>query len=304
MDIDKLIEGLQRETIFIPSKETVRRLIEQGEVMAFPAKQSIIASGEVDSNVYLVVDGTIRVGWYDGNKEITYGFGGPCTFILSPKGFFDNKEAFFFIEAGEDCTLLMWSKAMIAKLLADSHELSQWMFYLAMGQFFSTEMKTSILQGNAKDRFERVVNNKDLEKLILLSKRPDLLQTFSSKVLASYLGVSPSYLSNLRKAYFMRQSAKTAKAKGDGRKNNSPMVQPKASANGADDAVNGANYDEVTTKVQMLKIIKKNPAITAQVISQVTGMSLRTVKYYFKSLREDGKIRRVGNNRTGYWEVL
>ena len=304
MDIDKLIEGLQRETIFIPSKETVRRLIEQGEVMAFPAKQSIIASGEVDSNVYLVVDGTIRVGWYDGNKEITYGFGGPCTFILSPKGFFDNKEAFFFIEAGEDCTLLMWSKAMIAKLLADSHELSQWMFYLAMGQFFSTEMKTSILQGNAKDRFERVVNNKDLEKLILLSKRPDLLQTFSSKVLASYLGVSPSYLSNLRKAYFMRQSAKTAKAKGDGRKNNSPMVQPKASANGADDVVNGANYDEATTKVQMLKIIKKNPAITAQVISQVTGMSLRTVKYYFKSLREDGKIRRVGNNRTGYWEVL
>lgn len=304
MDIDKLIEGLQRETIFIPSKETVRRLIEQGEVMAFPAKQSIIASGEVDSNVYLVVDGTIRVGWYDGNKEITYGFGGPCTFILSPKGFFDNKEAFFFIEAGEDCTLLMWSKAMIAKLLAESHELSQWMFYLAMGQFFSTEMKASILQGNAKDRFERVVNNKDLEKLILLSKRPDLLQTFSSKVLASYLGVSPSYLSNLRKAYFMRQSAKTAKAKGDGRKNNSPMVQPKASANGADDVVNGANYDEATTKVQMLKIIKKNPAITAQVISQVTGMSLRTVKYYFKALREDGKIRRVGNNRTGYWEVL
>lgn len=170
----------------------------------------------------------IRLGWYDTNREVTYGFGGACSFFLSPKGMFANTGSHFFIVANTDCEIMRWPKSVFREILAESHDLSQYFFYIALGQFYSTEMKASVINGSAQSRYENLVNNPDQEKLNILSKRPNLLQSVSSKVLASYLGVSPSYLSNIGKKSISDERKKSAKN------------GARKSRNGANRRVNGA----------------------------------------------------------------
>lgn len=238
----------------------------------------------------------IRLGWYDENKEITYGFGGPCTFFLSPKGFYAHTESYFFAETNTDCIIMRWSKATFKAILAESHDLAQWTFYLAIGQLYSSEMKTSVIKGTAQNRYENLINNPDQEKLNILSKRPDLLQSVSSKVLASYLGVSPSYLSHIRKKLLKgSKSGKKAAVNGAKKPSNSAIIPQKVSA---------ARKQKISNKGKILNILAESPFLPISDIALLSDLSVRSVKYYLQLLKEEGKVIREGNNRSGHWKVI
>lgn len=53
-----------------------------------------------------------------------------------------------------------------------------------------------------------------------------------------------------------------------------------------------------------VKMIKENPKITLNELAKAIGKSRRTVARQVKQLQEDGVIRRVGSDKTGYWEVI
>lgn len=53
-----------------------------------------------------------------------------------------------------------------------------------------------------------------------------------------------------------------------------------------------------------VKMIKENPKITLDELAEAIGKSRRTVARQIKQLQEDGVIRRVGSDKTGYWEVV
>ena len=53
-----------------------------------------------------------------------------------------------------------------------------------------------------------------------------------------------------------------------------------------------------------VKMIKENPIITLDELAEAIGKSRRTVARQIKQLQEDGVIRRVGSDKTGYWEVI
>lgn len=63
------------------------------------------------------------------------------------------------------------------------------------------------------------------------------------------------------------------------------------------DTVNGTVNDTV-------KMIKENPKITLDELAEAIGKSRRTVARQIKQLQEDRVIRRVGSDKTGYWEVI
>jgi len=52
-----------------------------------------------------------------------------------------------------------------------------------------------------------------------------------------------------------------------------------------------------------LKILRRFPGATVELLAKESGVSGRMVKKYLKSLKEQGIIHRVGSNRKGYWEV-
>ena len=53
-----------------------------------------------------------------------------------------------------------------------------------------------------------------------------------------------------------------------------------------------------------VKFIQANPNITLEELAVAIGKSRRTVARQIKQLQEDGVIRRVGSDKTGYWEIV
>jgi predicted HTH transcriptional regulator len=68
-------------------------------------------------------------------------------------------------------------------------------------------------------------------------------------------------------------------------------------ANGDD---NGDDNDDET---RVLNLLRSEPAITARKMSEMLGVSPRKISRIIKSLRETGKIVRIGSDRKGYWEM-
>lgn len=54
----------------------------------------------------------------------------------------------------------------------------------------------------------------------------------------------------------------------------------------------------------MLELLTANPQMTAKDISANPGINERNVKRNIKLLKDAGIIRRVGSDKTGYWEIL
>lgn len=80
--------------------------------------------------------------------------------------------------------------------------------------------------------------------------------------------------------------------------NNSQSVNPKVPKSQFDTL--DCTLDELT----ILELIKKNPSVKQQELSDATGKSLSTVKRLMKSLQDKNYIRRESGKRYGKWEVL
>ena len=55
---------------------------------------------------------------------------------------------------------------------------------------------------------------------------------------------------------------------------------------------------------KILNSILADPKITQSKLAIEAGLSVRTVARDLKILRDAGKIRRIGSDRAGYWELL
>ncbi|MDE7277199.1 MAG: winged helix-turn-helix transcriptional regulator [Lachnospiraceae bacterium] len=61
--------------------------------------------------------------------------------------------------------------------------------------------------------------------------------------------------------------------------------------------------DENGDETKLLLILKKEPGITAKRLAEKTGFSTRKISRLIKELRENEKIKRIGSDRKGYWEI-
>ena len=58
------------------------------------------------------------------------------------------------------------------------------------------------------------------------------------------------------------------------------------------------------TVEKILSLIKLNPHITQNQLSEETGLSRRGIEWNLKKLKETNTIKRIGPDRGGYWEIL
>lgn len=194
--MDDLKKVLSNECKYHISEKMLDILFEQVEEIRIKSKESIIEYGVVNSNIYIVKSGILAGMYFDGNKEKTFGFASSGTLLLSPHSYYMGKESFIHLEACTESVVLKVSKKDFDKILMEHHEFALWMYTMAMAQIFVFEMKLSLINGTAKERYSSLFKN-----------RPDIINSVSMKLLASYLDVTPSYLCRIKRE-IMREEAR------------------------------------------------------------------------------------------------
>lgn len=61
--------------------------------------------------------------------------------------------------------------------------------------------------------------------------------------------------------------------------------------------------EKISNAELVFEALKKNPKQTKEEVSKATGLSRATITRTYSLLEKEGKIRRIGSNKTGWWEL-
>lgn len=189
IDKERLIELLKKESPYWPGDEVAERLFEAGRVITVEPWQPLIDWGEVKRDVYLLADGVIRKVDMNGSRERTMSFCMPGTIFSSKHGFCHNEPSTFRMEACCPCTVIAIPREKFWQLADEVPKFALWMLHIEYEELYHHEFKNATFNsGNAKERFRA-----------LLETRPEIFGRVPLKIIASYIGVTPEYLSRMRK---------------------------------------------------------------------------------------------------------
>ncbi|MBD5189795.1 MAG: Crp/Fnr family transcriptional regulator [Bacteroidales bacterium] len=181
--------------------------LSKGTLQQIPAKGYIIEPGTIDKSIWITATGVTKAIYFDGKKECVLGFSGPGTITMSPISFVIGKPAFCGFQAITNCNMVKVSKSDFETLMSESHEFARWMFGIAVGQLCALELKAQMLsESDVISNYNNMLKRQmKLDENGFDPNRPNLLSIVSSKDIASYLGITQSYLSNLRKMLHEQQ---------------------------------------------------------------------------------------------------
>lgn len=192
-DYDKLKELMTYKCTL--SDEGFEALMALGREQAFAAGEVVIKEGLVNDNLYIVKEGIIRISRRYEEKTMTLLMGDDGDVILSAFSFHGGLPAVLSIETCCESVLIRIPKQEFMALMRRSHEIALWACDVLLEQLFMLERKTTTFTGDAYERYKSMV-----------AHRPDIMQQVPLKIIASYLGVSQSCLSRIRKQYGKDQS--------------------------------------------------------------------------------------------------
>lgn len=121
----RLLEILRKEAKFVPPDEVFLRLIESGKRLKLKRREPIIKEGEVNTNVYLIVDGVMRIWYHDGNQEVTHAFGTDGTMVQPMHCYYWDISSPDTYEACCPTELLMISRQDFDRLLLEDIQFTQ-----------------------------------------------------------------------------------------------------------------------------------------------------------------------------------
>jgi CRP-like cAMP-binding protein len=149
----------------------------------------ILQSGKICDEFIFILSGCTRVYFITDNKEITVWIGFSNDIGSDIQSFISSKPANFSIEAIQDIEYISISKASFDKLVA---EMPAW-------ETFTRKLWGEIIV-NVIDRLTAFqFQSAEQRYSDLIKTNPDYLQLIPQKYLASFLGVTVTSLSRIRK---------------------------------------------------------------------------------------------------------
>lgn len=146
--------------------------------------------GSIDTNIYFVESGSLRVFILDDFDEQIIRFGYSNNIIVSLDSFLTEKPSDFYIQAIKKTIVRVIPKKAFINFIAESDQNKLfWTKILEDLVLQQMEREKDILISSPKERYNRV-----------LKRSPKLFQEIPNKHIANYLRMSPETLSRLKKS--------------------------------------------------------------------------------------------------------
>lgn len=146
--------------------------------------------GSIDTNLYLVLNGSLRIFVIDEFEEHTIRFGYQNNLIAALDSFLNEQPSDLYIQALKNSTLKTINKSKFMGLIASSFKNTKlWQLILENFALQQMERERDILTSSPNERYNRV-----------LKRSPQLFQEIPNKYIASYLRMTPETLSRIKKS--------------------------------------------------------------------------------------------------------
>ena len=146
--------------------------------------------GSIDTNIYLVTNGSLRIFVIDEFEEHTIRFGYKNNLIASLDSFLNEQPSDFYIQALKKTTVKSINKKQFFSFIESSLENKKiWLALLENFVLQQMERERDILTSSPIERYNRV-----------LKRSPQLFQEIPNKYIASYLRMTPETLSRIKKS--------------------------------------------------------------------------------------------------------
>lgn len=149
----------------------------------------LAVKGSIDTNVYFVESGSLKVFVLDDCEEQLIRFGYKGNLIVLLDSFLTDKPSVFFIQAIKKTVVKVITKSQIDKFLENESNRDLWTKILEDLVIQQMEREIDLLTNSPKERYQRV-----------LKRSPQLFQEIPLRHIANYLRMSAETLSRLRKS--------------------------------------------------------------------------------------------------------
>lgn len=141
----------------------------------------------IDTNLYFIEEGCIRVYFTEGSYEHSMYFGYDGSLISALDSFLSGKVSSLIIQSINKTKVKVISKATFQDFIQNNEQAFQlWQNAMSDLSLWQLEREKDLLINSPKLRYERI-----------LSRQPLLLQKVPHKYIASYLRISPETFSRI-----------------------------------------------------------------------------------------------------------
>ena len=171
-------------------KTTMKKLVELSEkTITIERNEFLKVKGSIDTNLYYVESGSLRVFVLDDCDEQIIRFGYKENLIVSLDSFLSGKPSDLFIQAIKKTVIRVITKFQIENFLKSETNRILWTEILENLVLQQMEREVDILTNSPKERYQRV-----------LKRSPQLFQEIPLRHIANYLRMSAETLSRLKKS--------------------------------------------------------------------------------------------------------
>ncbi len=156
----------------------------------FEKKDYLLKEGQICKSNYFLINGLVRSFYIDnkGNEKITQ-FALENWWVTNMESYVKSVPSYSSIQAIEKTTVLIIDKEELDKLFKTIPKLERFFRMITENMLIAIQRRSDIyLQMKSKDRYDDLINN-----------FPVFAQRVPQYMIASYLEITPEYLSELRK---------------------------------------------------------------------------------------------------------
>ncbi|MFC5048081.1 Crp/Fnr family transcriptional regulator [Aquimarina hainanensis] len=158
--------------------------------ICIPRNGFLSKNGTIDTNLYYIQEGSIRIYVIDETEEQTIRFGYRNNFIAALDSFISETPSELYLQAIKKTQIKVLRKKTFMDFIDSSSEyLNLWKQIVGMLIYQQMERERDILTSSPVERYQRV-----------LKRSPQLFQEVPHKYIASYLRMSPETLSRIKKS--------------------------------------------------------------------------------------------------------